>query len=199
MENAFKENALALVDGHVFIKDLDTNETLLDKHNAINFENFALAIAKLLGGVQSGTQSFQITKLAFGNGGTIIDNTGAIEYRTPKTDTAVGGLYNETYVKIVDITDPNNDDITTNKTEVLEFSGYPYSDIVVSATLDYNQPAGQETLDNNTSINGDFAFDEIGLITDSGIYLSHIVFHPIEKSANRKIQVIYTLRIRAGS
>jgi hypothetical protein len=37
------------------------------------------------------------------------------------------------------------------------------------------------------------------LVTDSGHFLTHIVFHPIQKSMNRKIQVIYTLRISAGS
>ena len=199
MDNAFTENALALVDGHVLISDFETGETLLDKHNAINFENFALAIAKLMGGVQSSGDSFQITKMVFGNGGTVIDSTGAITYRTTKTDTASGGLYNETYTKIVDVTDANNTDVTLNNTEVVEFTGFPYSDIVVKATLDYSEPASQETLDNNTSVAGDFAFDEIGLQTQSGIYLSHIIFHPIEKSATRKIQVIYTLSIRAGS
>ena len=31
------------VEGHVIIRDADTGEMLLDKYNAINFENFALA------------------------------------------------------------------------------------------------------------------------------------------------------------
>ena len=37
----FKDSTLALVDGHVLIKDIDTGDVLLDKHNAINFENIA--------------------------------------------------------------------------------------------------------------------------------------------------------------
>ena len=57
----------------------------------------------------------------------------------------------------------------------------------------------QSALDNSSSMTGDYIFDEIGLINEADKYISHIVFHPIQKSANRKIQVIYTLRIRAGS
>ena len=82
---------------------------------------------------------------------------------------------------------------------VQKFDGLVYSDIVITSTLDYTEPAAQATVDNSTNLTGNFAFDEIGLITETGSYISHIIFHPIEKSANRKIQVIYTIRIRAGS
>jgi hypothetical protein len=135
--------------------------------------------------------------MAFGNGGTLIDGTGTIEYRSTNTDTEAGALYNKTYEKLVDGTDailPSE-----NTTTVQKFDGLVYSDIVITSTLDYTEPAAQETVDNSTTLTGDFAFDEIGLITETGSYISHIIFHPIEKSANRKIQVIYTIRIRAGS
>jgi hypothetical protein len=199
MENNLKDNASALVEGHVLIKDTDTGEVLLNKHNAINFTNMALAMARVLGGEvdsESGL-SYVIKKMAFGNGGTLIDGTGAIEYRSTNTDTEAGALYNKTYEKLVDGTDailPSE-----NTTTVQKFDGLVYSDIVITSTLDYTEPAAQETVDNSTTLTGDFAFDEIGLITETGSYISHIIFHPIEKSANRKIQVIYTIRIRAGS
>ena len=57
----------------------------------------------------------------------------------------------------------------------------------------------QNTTDTTTSMNGNYTFDEIALETAATTRLSHICFHPIEKSANRKIQVIYTIRIQAGS
>ena len=199
MENNLKDNASALVEGHVLIKDTDTGEVLLNKHNAINFTNMALAMARVLGGEvdsESGL-SYVIKKMAFGNGGTLIDGTGTIEYRSTNTDTEAGALYNKTYEKLVDGTDailPSE-----NTTTVQKFDGLVYSDIVITSTLDYTEPAAQETVDNSTTLTGDFAFDEIGLITETGSYISHIIFHPIEKSANRKIQVIYTIRIRAGS
>jgi len=199
MENNLKDNASALVEGHVLIKDTDTGEVLLNKHNAINFTNMALAMARVLGGEvdsESGL-SYVIKKMAFGNGGTLIDGTGTIEYRSTNTDTEAGALYHKTYEKLVDGTDailPSE-----NTTTVQKFDGLVYSDIVITSTLDYTEPAAQETVDNSTTLTGDFAFDEIGLITETGSYISHIIFHPIEKSANRKIQVIYTIRIRAGS
>jgi len=199
MENNLKDNASALVEGHVLIKDIDTGEVLLNKHNAINFTNMALAMARVLGGevdAESGL-SYVIKKMAYGNGGTLIDGTGTIEYRSTNTDTEAGALYNKTYEKLVDGTDailPNE-----NTTTVQKFDGLVYSDIVITSTLDYTEPAAQATVDNSTNLTGDFAFDEIGLITETGSYISHIIFHPIEKSANRKIQVIYTVRIRAGS
>lgn len=199
MENNLKDNASALVEGHVLIKDTDTGEVLLNKHNAINFTNMALAMARVLGGEvdsESGL-SYVIKKMAFGNGGTLIDGTGTIEYRSTNTDTEAGALYNKTYEKLIDGTDailPSE-----NTTTVQKFDGLVYSDIVITSTLDYSEPAAQATVDNSTNLTGNFAFDEIGLITETGSYISHIIFHPIEKSANRKIQVIYTIRIRAGS
>ena len=49
-----------------------------------------------------------------------------------------------------------------------------------------------------------YAMNEIGLKSKSvdgrnqGLLLSHVIFHPVEKSANRKIQVLYTIRIRTN-
>ena len=201
MHNSFADRTLALIDGHVLIQDYDTNEVLLDKHNAINYENFSVAIASLLSGtVDSGTGAgFEITKMKFGNGGTVIDATGNVEYKTTNTDTKLGDLYNQTYEKIVDVDDAGNTDTTNNKVEIQSYSGQPYSDVVVTCTLDYAEPSGQETTDTTTSMNGNFTFDEIALQTAATTRLSHICFHPIEKSANRKIKVIYTIRIQAGS
>ena len=201
MNNSFADRTLALIDGHVLIQDYDTQEVLLDKHNAINYENFSVAIASLLSGtVDSGTGAgFEITKMKFGNGGTVIDATGNVEYKTTNTDTKLGDLYNQTYEKIVDVDDAGNTDTTNNKVEIQSYSGQPYSDVVVTCTLDYAEPSGQETTDTTTSMNGNFTFDEIALQTAATTRLSHICFHPIEKSANRKIKVIYTIRIQAGS
>ena len=77
--------------------------------------------------------------------------------------------------------------------------GNTFSDIVITSTLDYNEPSGQDALDNAVNLTGDYIFDELGIKTQAGTFLSHVIFHPVQKSANRKIQVIYTIRITAGS
>ena len=54
-------------------------------------------------------------------------------------------------------------------------------------------------------IDGNFIFDEIGLKSkaatgrNTGLLLTHVVFHPVQKSANRLIQVIYTIRVRTDN
>ena len=51
----------------------------------------------------------------------------------------------------------------------------------------------------------DALFDELGLKSynpeapDSGMLLTHVVFHPVQKSLNRMIQVDYTVRIQSLS
>ena len=47
-------------------------------------------------------------------------------------------------------------------------------------------------------MDGTYVFDELGLYTDgdSGIPLTHIIFHPVEKSANRVLQIKYTVRVQ---
>jgi hypothetical protein len=87
---------------------------------------------------------------------------------------------------------------------------------VITCTIDYSEPiatdttfnlAGvdQDAIDNAGNFTGDFIFDELGLKSKSssatlntGLLLTHVVFHPVQKSANRLLQVVYTLRIRAG-
>jgi len=195
MKNDFIDNTTTSLDGHVLVKDMDSGEVLLDKHNAINYLNVAVAIASLFAGRidDVSKKGYGITKIAYGNGGSIVnETTGGLQYRAPNTDTTSGQLQNKTYEKSVANVD------TDNKIDVQIFENQPYSDIIITSTLDYSEPNGQQDLDNAEEFEGDYVFDEIGLVTDSELYLTHLTFHPIQKSANRKIQIIYTLRIKAG-
>ena len=69
----------------MLIRDYDTNEVSLDKHNAINYENFAVAIASPTEwncGSSTTGQGFEIGPDEVSrNGGTVIDATGNVEYR----------------------------------------------------------------------------------------------------------------------
>jgi hypothetical protein len=182
MSETLKEKTFFSIDGHVLITDIDTGETLLNKHNAINFQNMSWTIVNLL---KSGTGI--INTMAFGNGGTYINSSGDVVYNAPKVSGSSGKLYNQTHV----VTDPG---INTQ-----QHDGENYSDIIVTAILDYDEITDQLASDNaNGDDATDYIFDELALKSDVGDYLTHIVFHPVQKSANRKIKIIYTLRIIAG-
>jgi len=185
----------AAIDGHVLIKDYETGEVLLDKHNAINYINMAFALASLLANKldEETNATWNIASMAYGNGGSTVDPSGSISYKTPDVNTFAGTLYNETYRKSVADVDSDN------KIDVVQYTNKPWADVVVTSTLDYSEPEDADTLDTSMDFADDYVFDEIGLVTDSGYFLTHIVFHPIQKSMNRKIQIIYTLRIQAGS
>tara|TARA_R110002074_G_scaffold175388_5_gene338589 strand:+ start:6712 stop:7302 length:591 start_codon:yes stop_codon:yes gene_type:complete len=195
MKNNYNEQSNISVDGHCLIKDADTGEILLDKHNAINFQNFAFAVSNLLANKTENSNQFFIDKIAFGYGGTSIDANGNITYKNPKVDGVNGALYNplldgssNAYTKQVSSIDVN--DAESN----------PYSDITVKVILDYDEPTTAPTLDNAQNFDNpdSWVIDEIALVTESGYNLTHLVFHPIQKAKNRKIEILYSLRIRAG-
>lgn len=191
------------IDGHVKIWDPITQEIFVSKHNAINPETMPLIIAIML----QGNNDSHIYEMHLGNGGLVIDETGNITYNEVTDNLATGieaGLYNTTYYKVVDTTDTtNNYDPTNNNVVVTHTSGLNYTDLVVTCTLDENEPS---TDMENSSIeyNGDYIFNELGLKSkgpngkNTGYLLSQIVFDPVQKSANRVIQIIYTLRIRVN-
>jgi hypothetical protein len=67
--------------------------------------------------------------------------------------------------------------------------------------LDYGEPDGQEAFDNSVDMSGNFVFDELGLVSFSpsgtGKLLTHVIFHPVQKSLNRLLQIDYTIRIQS--
>jgi hypothetical protein len=56
----------------------------------------------------------------------------------------------------------------------------------------------QTTVDVNNFINQGVNFSNIAG-SKSKLMLTHVVFHPIQKSANRSLEIIYTLRIQMGA
>lgn len=187
------------VKGHVKITDRTSGEILLDKDNAVHFGNFSNAIARSITGDTTGNIKF----LRFGNAGTQVEPTGLINYRSPNVSSIIDRsayLYNEQILAAKNVStnlDPNN------RTSVVSDTSANFTDIVIVATLLTNEPAGQPATDNGSGdAQGDFVFDEIGLFDGSdangnkGLMLTHIIFHPVQKSANREIEIEYTLRIQ---
>ena len=184
-------------EGHIKIFDPETGEVFQDKRNAIHYENMSVAMVNALSNQGQGW----IYQMAFGSGGTTVDPTGLITYLTPNTIGVNTGLYNQTYAKIVDQNATENVDPTRNKMEIRHVSGATYSDIVISCLLDYGEPVGQQAFDNSQDMDSNFVFDELGLKSynpsGTGKLLTHVVFHPVQKSLNRLLQVDYTIRIQS--
>jgi hypothetical protein len=110
-------------------------------------------------------------------------------------------LYNKTFTKVVDDRSVNNIDPARNKIETRHISGTNYTDILVTCLLDYGEPNGQEAFDTSTGTDSLYVFDELGLRSYSpdgeGRLLTHVIFHPIQKSLNRLIQIDYTVRVQS--
>ena len=136
-----------------------------------------------------------IYEMAFGNGGTTISSTGIITYNPPNTIGPTAALYNLTYQKVVNNQFSADTAPLNNNLSFTHIAGKPYTDIVVSCLLDYNEPSDQLAFDNANSLTTDYAFDELGLISSSGLLLTHVIFSPIIKSSNRTILISYTVRI----
>jgi hypothetical protein len=189
------------IQGLIKITDYKTGEIICDTHNAIHYENMSEAIAYTLSNRGYGS----IYRMAFGNGGSSVSETGIIIYLPPNIMGQNAGLYNQTYQKIVDDTISLNTDTSRNRMTVSHVSNKLYSDILIQCLLDYGEPSDQAAFDNATNSEGSYVFDEIGLLANYGTdslgftntkLISHAVFHPVQKSLNRQIQIDYTIRIQ---
>jgi len=192
------------VEGFLKIFDPNTDEIVLEKNNAINYEALSEAIAYSLSNRGYG----EIYQMAFGSGGSSIDQTGVITYLPPNTTGQNTTLYNQTYQKIVDDTSVYNLDPTRNYMTVLHTTGNLYTDILIQCLLDYGEPSGQAAFDNSTTLDSSYTFDEIGILANYGTdssgtqlsrLLTHVIFSPIQKSLNRQLQINYTIRIHSLS
>ena len=197
MENKPNESSSVNIQGHIKIFDPETKEVFVDKRNAIHYENMSEALAQSLANKNLG----YIYQMSFGNGGTSVDPTGVITYLPPNSTGQNADLYNQTFEKVVDDNSATNTDTSRNNLTVLHTSGQVYTDILVSCLLDYGEPTGQQAFDNSTNLDGEYVFDELGLKSWNGSasdlkLITHVVFHPVQKSLNRQIQIDYTIRIQ---
>lgn len=194
------------VSGHILIRDKETGEELVNKRNAIHYGNMAAIVARAL----TNQESAFIHYMAFGNGATSVDTSGRVVYKTPRVTEAFesgANLYSRTYWKTIsdstENTDPDNNNI-----EII--NGASYTDLKCTCTLAYGEPSGQDIFDSSTTNEGEYIFDELALFTypaditlpteeeriNTSTMLTHVLFHPVQKSANRIIEIIYTIRVQ---
>ena len=197
MSDNMQDTNGVLVQGHIKIFDPESQKVYINKRNAIHYENMSIAMAESLANEGQGF----IYEMSFGNGGTSVDPTGIITYLTPNSTGTNASLYNQTYTKVVDDRSVNNTDPARNKLETRHVSGTNYTDIVVSCLLDYGEPNGQDAFDTASATDSAYVFDELGLRsysnTGTGRLITHVIFHPVQKSLNRLIQIDYTVRVQS--
>ena len=191
-ESKVDDNAGIKMSGHILIRDAETKEELVNKRNAIHYGNMANMIANAL----TNTSGAYIHYMAFGNGATSVDSAGKVIYKAPRVSESYENsatLYSRTYQKVI------SNNTATDKIEIIP--GASYTDLKITCTLGYNQPSGQDTFDTSTTNEGLYVFDELGLLSyaadpNDSTMLTHVIFHPVQKSANRTIEIIYTVRVQ---
>lgn len=177
--------------GHVQVFDKNTKEKLLDDYNAVHPQNMAKVIARGL----AHESNANIFKIALGNGGTYIDSSRNIVYNQTNIAGENADLYNKTYFEQVDAKvtgTPTGNSVSSTPAPVPDISSLVICTIQLSAA----EPNQQALTDGETT-NPDslFTFDELGLKTEDDLLLSHIIFNPIEKNAQRELIISYTLTI----
>lgn len=192
--------AIINIKGHVLVQDKTTGEVLLNKNNAVHNKNMAIAIARGLANEPPSAPSDpginQIYKIKLGNGGSFIDSLNQITYQPPNVTGASADLYNTTYEEVVDeqqASTPAENSVTWQESPAPDETTI----VIVTATIAAGEPTGQDLSDSppNPDPEAQFAFDELGLFTSDDKLLTHIIFSPILKTANRELVITYTLTI----
>ena len=186
-----KESAKFVFRNTVQIYDKNTNELLVDTTNDVHPQNMARVIAKAL----AHEPNSWIFKLCLGNGGTHIDSANQITYLPPITTGIGATLYNQTYEEQIDEVDSNT---PINNSCISSPSPSPAISSIVTCMmeLDSTEPNGQIATDNTTTDpDNKYFFDELCIKTADNLMLPHVIFSPIEKTAQRSLLFLYTLTI----
>lgn len=185
------------VVGYFKIKDItDPNDVkvLVDKTNAIHDGNMVYCIARQMTG-QDSANTHAFGWFAFGDGASEVAGTGTITYRptnTTKNRNELADLYNRVYFKRI-----GQEGLTISTSPVV----HPTSicDVNINVILQQGEPSGQLPMDNTTEFSDRFVFDEFGLFSNAesiedSYMVTHVVFHPVQKSLNRIYEIDYTIR-----
>lgn len=193
-----KETGGFSVKGHLKINDITDKDNpieLVNKSNAIHNGNMVFSIAKQLVG-QDSNNTHAFGWFCFGDGGSIIQQTGQVTYRPTNTSdlrSEIADLYNRTFQKRI-----GDEGLTFKVSPVIYAKAI--ADININVILQTGEPFGQLPMDNSIEYSDKYVFDEIGIfsnaesVNDANL-LTHVVFHPVQKALNRVLEVDYTIRI----
>lgn len=182
MNELIKSNVI----GHITIADKETGEVLRSVFNAVHPQNMATIIARALARENNGF----IYQLCLGNGGTYLNASDQIVYRTPNV-VGSANLYNQTYEEIIDDSD-GSVPVGNSVTSAVSPPPAITSLVVCTMEIDPSEPAGQAVSD-DVPANPLYVWDELGLKSTDGLLLTHVIFSPIAKTANRGFTITYTL------
>ena len=205
MEDLFTGLGLK-VQGHLKIYEYASREDyleqrsahkLLDRRNAIHKDNASILVIKAI----TNQPNSNIRYMAFGNGGTTIDDTGTVSFKPTNDADANADLYNPVFFQMVD---DRLGALAGNQMAVRHMGNTLFSDVDIRALININEPFGQQPSNTIKGITGptefgpfhtQFTFDEIGLKLADGTLLTHVIFTPILKTASSLLEVVYTLRV----
>lgn len=197
-----------LKDG-VLVSDENTGRVCLDKFNAVHNKNMAAMIARGLSNTDTNAVgTHQIYGIGLGNGGSSVDGMSQITYLSPNVTGTNARLYNQTYFEVVDEQQAGTP--AANSVSFQQSVIDNTSIVIVTATIAAGEPSGQDLTDTppDPDFNSEYSFDELGLFSygESGSFgytsvptdallMSHIIFSPILKTANRELVITYTLTV----
>lgn len=188
----YNDEVKTSIHGFLRIYEEETGKVLFNRHNDIHYENMSIALAQSLANKKG-----WIKEIVFGNGGVKLNAANEYIYTAPQTIGKSATLHNQTYSKVVDDNNlDENTDPTRNFMQVQHVTGNYYTDILIRATLEKNEPSDQNVFNNDTAVISDYSFSEVGLKTYQGDLITHLVFSNVQKSSNITLVFDYLLRIQ---
>lgn len=215
----------AAIQGHVRIRDTHTGEVLVDKANAVHYGNMSWAVAQALSGNTQGSVSYMLFgsggssvdasgRILYRQPNTSnVQDPNALPYNptffreldppgapTGNNIQVLSGF--ETFADMVttvtltfgEPVDQNSSDDETPVVSDFVFDELALYTAPVNLTDDVFTDFTAAVTPPDTRV-GRFQ-DELD--TGGGRMLTHVIFHPVQKAANRELEIEYTLRVAMG-
>jgi len=184
MMSNLSDSTSIYASGVIQLFDFDSGDLILEKKNAINYGKLlGILTESLLSG-----NALTIDSVCFGDEGVIVNSIGGITYKPTNTHSGTSQeLHNEILVKPLTV---STDIAIDHRITPIYSMTNGAVQIVVNSMIDYSEEISQST---------EYVMNELGLKMSDDTLLTHVTFHPIQKTSGRKIQLIYTISLQIGS